>query len=104
MERVEGMQNSSCSDMSRYKIMHGFELGNCKVNSFKIVHWFEIQKATYTCKLMQSLQLFLLQYFNKLRENLISNQPPEKQPTMASCFESLMEGIDRTLLIKNRDR
>ena len=44
------------------------------------------------------------QYFNKLRESVINAQQTDKQPTMIQCFESLMEGIDRTLLTKNRDR
>ncbi|KAK2166427.1 hypothetical protein LSH36_39g09000 [Paralvinella palmiformis] len=52
------------------------------------------------------LGLILLneEYFSKLRENLISGQPPDKQAAMARCFENLMAGVDRTLLIKNRDR
>jgi exportin-7 len=45
-----------------------------------------------------------LQYFNKLRSSIITSQPSEKQAAMAQCFENLMEGIDRTLLTKNRDR
>ncbi|XP_076471297.1 exportin-7-like [Babylonia areolata] len=43
-------------------------------------------------------------YFNKVRENIISSQPAEKQETMAQCFQNLMEGIERSLLTKNRDR
>ena len=43
-------------------------------------------------------------YFNKLRDNIISNQPSDKQQSMAVCFENLMNGIDRSLLSKNRDR
>ncbi|KFQ61133.1 Exportin-7, partial [Pelecanus crispus] len=31
-------------------------------------------------------------------------QPPEKQQAMHLCFENLMEGIERNLLTKNRDR
>ncbi|KAK7482050.1 hypothetical protein BaRGS_00026742 [Batillaria attramentaria] len=52
------------------------------------------------------LGLILLneEYFNKLRENIISSQPAEKQETMAQCFQNLMDGIERSLLTKNRDR
>ncbi|WAR22655.1 XPO7-like protein [Mya arenaria] len=52
------------------------------------------------------LGLILLneEYFNKLRASIISSQPQDKQQTMAQCFESLMEGIERSLLTKNRDR
>jgi len=46
----------------------------------------------------------LLQYFAKLREEIISSLPAEKQAAMVQCFSNLMEGIDRTLLTKNRDR
>jgi exportin-7 len=48
--------------------------------------------------------LLLFQFFAKLRENIINSQPADKQPAMAQCFANLMDGIDRTLLTKNRDR
>ena len=44
------------------------------------------------------------QYFNQLRENIIRSQPPDKQAAMANWFENLMDGIERNLLTKNRDR
>ncbi|XP_066147042.1 exportin-7 isoform X1 [Euwallacea fornicatus] len=43
-------------------------------------------------------------YFAQLRENIIRSQPPDKQSAMAQWFENLMDGIERNLLIKNRDR
>jgi len=45
-----------------------------------------------------------MQYFAKLREEIISSLPAEKQAAMVQCFTNLMDGIDRTLLTKNRDR
>ncbi|XP_021344507.1 exportin-7-like [Mizuhopecten yessoensis] len=52
------------------------------------------------------LGLILLneEYFNKLRDNIISSQPGDKQQRMVQCFENLMNGIERSLLTKNRDR
>ncbi|XP_012940207.1 exportin-7 isoform X2 [Aplysia californica] len=52
------------------------------------------------------LGLILLneEYFNKLRSNIISSQPVEKQEAMANCFQNLMDGVERSLLAKNRDR
>ena len=47
--------------------------------------------------------VFWFQYFNKLRQNIISSQPMEKQEIMAQYFQHLMEGIERSLLSKNRD-
>lgn len=52
------------------------------------------------------LGLILLneEYFNQLRQNIIQQQPPDKQASMAQWFDNLMEGIERNLLTKNRDR
>jgi hypothetical protein len=48
--------------------------------------------------------MLCFQYFNQLRENIIRSQPPDKQAAMAQWFENLMDGIERNLLTKNRDR
>ncbi|XP_015413188.1 PREDICTED: exportin-7 [Myotis davidii] len=52
------------------------------------------------------LGLILLneKYFSDLRSSIVNSQPPEKQQAMHLCFENLMEGIERNLLTKNRDR
>uniref|UniRef100_A0A4W3JC21 Exportin 7 n=1 Tax=Callorhinchus milii TaxID=7868 RepID=A0A4W3JC21_CALMI len=52
------------------------------------------------------LGLILLneKYFADLRNSIVNSQPPEKQQAMHLCFENLMEGIERNLLTKNRDR
>lgn len=52
------------------------------------------------------LGLILLneEYFGKLRDNLIGSQPDDKPVNMRQCFENLMDGVDRTLHVKNRDR
>ncbi|KAG8202061.1 hypothetical protein JTE90_010426 [Oedothorax gibbosus] len=52
------------------------------------------------------LGLILLneEYFNQLRQNIISNQLLEKQCVMAQWFDNLMEGIERNLQTKNRER
>jgi len=52
------------------------------------------------------LGLILLneEYFNQVRQNIIQCQAPDKQTIMAQWFENLMEGIERNLLTKNRDR
>merc|ERR1719259_51095 len=43
-------------------------------------------------------------YFQNLRDQVISSQPTDKQSSMATWFKNLMEGIERNLLTKNRDR
>lgn len=43
-------------------------------------------------------------YFNQLRQSIVGQQPPDKQSSMAQWFDNLMEGIERNLLTKNRDR
>lgn len=52
------------------------------------------------------LGLILLneEYFNELRQNMVRSQPTEKQAGMALCFDNLMDGVERSLLTKNRDR
>merc|ERR1712241_1176765 len=43
-------------------------------------------------------------YFQQLRDQVIQSQPTAKQSSMATWFKNLMEGIERNLLTKNRDR
>ncbi|XP_059083848.1 exportin-7-like [Tigriopus californicus] len=52
------------------------------------------------------LGLILLneEYFEQLRDQIIQAQPSDKQTAMATWFKNLMEGIERNLLTKNRDR
>ena len=55
----------------------------------------------YMCVLTR---VCVVQYFADLRNSIVNSQPPEKQQAMHLCFENLMEGIERNLLTKNRDR
>ncbi|KAJ8026013.1 Exportin-7 [Holothuria leucospilota] len=52
------------------------------------------------------LGLILLneEYFAEFQQNIVSAQSPEKQTDMLQCFKNLMEGIERNLRTKNRDR
>ncbi|CAF0733817.1 unnamed protein product, partial [Brachionus calyciflorus] len=52
------------------------------------------------------LGLILLneQYFDQWRNNLISSQAMEKREAAENTFKSLMNGIERTLSVKNRDK
>merc|ERR1712080_304097 len=43
-------------------------------------------------------------YFQNLRDQVIASQQADKMAAMMTWFENLMEGIERTLLTKNRDR
>ncbi|XP_072177284.1 exportin-7-like [Diadema setosum] len=43
-------------------------------------------------------------YFQEFQQSVISAQPPEKQQDMLLCFKNLMDGIERNLRTKNRDR
>jgi len=46
----------------------------------------------------------LFQYFQELQSNVIAMQPVEKQEDMVQCFRNLMEGVEPSLITKNRDR
>ncbi|VVC45632.1 Armadillo-type fold,Armadillo-like helical,Importin-beta, N-terminal domain [Cinara cedri] len=52
------------------------------------------------------LGLILLneEYFNQLRDIILQSQPIDKQPAMAQWFEMLMEGVERNLASRNRER
>merc|ERR1712142_1334861 len=43
-------------------------------------------------------------YFQNLRDQIIASQQADKRAAMMTWFENLMEGIERNLLTKNRDR
>lgn len=43
-------------------------------------------------------------YFRSLKENIIRGQQIDKQQTMAQWFDALMDGIERNLTMKNRER
>ena len=43
-------------------------------------------------------------HFQNLRDQVISSQPSDKRGSMMTWFDNLMEGIERNLLTKNRDR
>ena len=61
---------------------------------------------TIVVDLSDSKSLFsvFFQYFQELQRNVIAMQPLEKQEDMAQCFRNLMEGVEPSLITKNRDR
>uniref|UniRef100_A0A803VFW8 Exportin 7 n=1 Tax=Ficedula albicollis TaxID=59894 RepID=A0A803VFW8_FICAL len=62
------------------------------------------QESDRFLHIMQQHPEMIQQYFSDLRNSIVNSQPPEKQQAMHLCFENLMEGIERNLLTKNRDR
>ena len=48
--------------------------------------------------------IILSQYFQSLRERVVSMQPLERQSAMMVCFDNLMDGIERNLQPRNRDK
>ena len=51
-----------------------------------------------------SLLCSFLQYFQSLRDRVIALQSVERQSAMQVCFDNLMEGIERNLQSRNRDK
>lgn len=43
-------------------------------------------------------------FFRQLRDTIIRMQPLDKQQQMTGLFEMLMEGVERNLLTRSRDR
>lgn len=63
-----------------------------------------LNSVSWFCQVQCYDYLMSSQYFNQLRGNIVRSQPPDKQASMAQWFENLMDGIERNLLTKNRDR
>lgn len=55
-------------------------------------------------KLPMLILIYFFQYFNQLRDIILQSQPIDKQPAMAQWFEMLMEGVERNLASRNRER
>lgn len=53
----------------------------------------------FSCNI--SIYLFI---YRELKDNIIRTQPLDKQQAMAQWFVHLMDGIERNLLMRNRDR
>lgn len=52
------------------------------------------------------LGLILLneEHFRRLRASIVAVQPREQQAAMDLCFTKLMDGVERNLLTKNKDK
>lgn len=68
------------------------------------MHYNDINYSMKNGFLQQLFFGFNFQYYGKLRANITANQSPDKQAAMDSCFNNLMEGIEYSLLSKNRDK
>lgn len=53
---------------------------------------------------MLGLILLHEEYFNQLKMQIMSSQQSDKHQTLLQCFDALMDGIERNLTIKNKDR
>lgn len=84
--------------------MHSDILKNILATIFNAV-MFEHYHNPYTMsRPLLGLILLYEDCFRQLRENVIRMQPLDRQPMMDQWFENLMEGVDRNLLTKNRNR
>lgn len=84
--------------------MHSDILKNILATLFNIVMFEHYHNPFSMSRPLLGLILLYEDYFRQLRANVISIQPLERQPLMEQWFENLMEGIDRNLLTKNRNR
>lgn len=84
--------------------MHSGILKNILATIFNAV-MFEHYHNPYTMsRPLLGLILLYEDFFRQLRQNVIRMQPVERQSMMDQWFDNLMEGIDRNLLTKNRNR
>lgn len=84
--------------------IHSGILKNILATIFNAV-MFEHYHNPYTMsRPLLGLILLYEDYFRQLRSNVIRMQPVERQSMMDQWFDNLMEGVDRNLLTKNRNR
>ena len=69
-----------------------------------IIMFEDCRNQYYMSRPLLGLILLNEDYFNQFRQNIISQQPMEKQTILNQLFDGLMTGIERNLLSKNRDR
>lgn len=84
--------------------MHPEILTQMLSNILNIVMYEECRNQWSMSRPLLGLILLNEEYFTQLRQQVIQSQPPEVQAAMAQWFENLMDGIERNLLTKNRDK
>lgn len=45
-----------------------------------------------------------MQYFQTWRQRFVAMQPLERQSLMITCFDNLMESVERNLQSRNKDK
>lgn len=79
--------------------------------SLQMLHSLFLSVMSEECRSQWSMSrpLFLLillneAHFARLTSDLLLSYPPDKRPGLQAAFSLLMEGVDRSLTAKNRDR
>ncbi|XP_071044353.1 exportin-7 isoform X2 [Parasteatoda tepidariorum] len=102
--RTSGTETQEEESCLRVLKLHPEILQQMLSTNLNIVIFEECRNQWSMSRPLLGLILLNEEYFNRLRQNIISNQLPEKQCVMAQWFDSLMEGIERNLQTKNRER
>ena len=71
---------------------------------FEIIVFEDCSNQWSLSRPMLSLILLNEPVFAELKVQIVAVQPAERQQRLAQCFERLMEGVNRTLESKNRDK
>jgi len=74
------------------------------INILNIIMFQDCKNQWSMSRPLLGLILINFDNFGKVQESLCSSQSPEKLQGLSQCFEHLMEGIDKNLHSKNRDR
>uniref|UniRef100_T1G0A4 Exportin-7/Ran-binding protein 17 TPR repeats domain-containing protein n=1 Tax=Helobdella robusta TaxID=6412 RepID=T1G0A4_HELRO len=71
---------------------------------FNVTINYEIRNQWSLSRPMFGLILLHEEHFNNLKNEFIQNVPLPKQAAVAECFVKLMDGVEKSLSIKNRDK
>lgn len=71
---------------------------------FVLILLYEDYFRYFHFRLLSLDELLMMFLHRQLRDNIIRSQPLDKQQQMTGLFEMLMEGVERNLLTRSRDR
>eukprot|EP01012_Entosiphon_sulcatum_P048196 TRINITY_DN6640_c0_g3_i3.p1 TRINITY_DN6640_c0_g3~~TRINITY_DN6640_c0_g3_i3.p1 ORF type:complete len:1077 (+),score=296.35 TRINITY_DN6640_c0_g3_i3:284-3514(+) len=102
---VQSQKNSQYAARLNQHIGQDPDLFPRVLNSiFNVVLFEECANQWSMSRPMLPLILINPNFYNDYKGKLIGSLPPERQMKMAEAFEKLMEGIEKTLEPKNRDK
>ncbi|XP_062503145.1 exportin-7-like [Corticium candelabrum] len=102
--KVTSGRNEESSPILRILDLHPEVLHQMLSTIMNIIMFEDCRNQWSMSRPLLGLILLAEKHFEQLRDSVIRMQPTDRQRAMEVYFQSLMEGVERNLLPKNRDR